>query len=148
MKKRTFTDTALTVALLAMPVVFVVTLFWVAREAPGLRTAHTFVVYLCWHALWAVNEARADEQLDEVELTAARFGSRWGLLGGFSFTFFLTSLPTVHPLLADLADALGRMEDRTMTGESRLFLLGGLTMFVSQLFFKSVLAAAWKWSKR
>jgi hypothetical protein len=148
MKEKTFTDTALTIALLAMPFVFVATLFWVTREAPGLRTAHTFVFFLCLHALVTTKEARADEQLDEVELTAARFGARWGLLGGFSFMAFLTLLPPVHPLLADIADYLGRVEDRSMTGESRLFLLGGVTMYVSQLIFKSVLAATWTWAKQ
>jgi hypothetical protein len=148
MKERTFTDTALTVAIFAMPFVLVATLFWVTREAPGLRTAHTFVFYLSLFALVAAKEARADERLDEVELTAARFGARWGLLGGFAFMFFLTLLPPVHPLLADMADALGRVEDDTMTGESRLFFLGGLTMFFAQQIFRSVLAATWKWSKR
>ena len=148
MKERTFTDTALSIAIFAMPFVFVVTLFWVTREAPGLRTAHALVFYLALVAVGVAREVRADERLDEVELTAARFGARWGLLGGSAFMFFLILLPPVHPLLADIADALGRIEDRSMTGESRLFLLGGLTMFFSQEIFKSVLAATWKWSKR
>jgi hypothetical protein len=148
MKERMFTDTALNIALFAMPFVFVATLYWVTREAPGLRTAHAFIFYLSLWALAAAKEARAEERLDEVELTAARFGARWGLLGGFAFMFFLILLPPVHPLLADIADALGRIEDRSMTGESRLFLLGGLTVFFSQLILKSVLAAAWTWAKR
>jgi hypothetical protein len=148
MKEKTYIDTALSFAIFAMPFVFVATLFWVTREAPGLRTAHTFVFYLSLWALVAVKEARADERLDEVELTAARFGARWGLLAGFTFMFFLTLLPPVHALLADMADTLGRIEDKTMTGESRLFLLGGITVFLLQEIFRSVLAATWKWSKR
>lgn len=148
MKERTFTDTALNIAIFASPVVFVATLFWVTREAPGLRTAHFFVFYLVVVAVAAAREVRADARLDEVELTAARFGARWGLLGGSAFMFFLTFLPAVQPLLANLADALDRIEDRSMTGESRLFLLGGLTMFLSQEILRSGLAAMWMRSKR
>jgi hypothetical protein len=60
----------------------------------------------------------------------------------------LTVLPPVHSLLAEIAGAFGRIEDDSMTLESRLFLLSIVTTFVAQEAFRSVFAGAWRWSKR
>jgi hypothetical protein len=90
-KERTFADTALTLAMVALPIAYVASLFWV------------------------------------------RGGSAW---------------LRVHTLLADLAGFFGRIQDRSMTAESRLFLFAIFTTFVAQEFFRSVFAAAWRWSKR
>jgi hypothetical protein len=91
---------------------------------------------------------RADSRLDEVELAAARFGARWGLVSGVLFMIVLTLLPPVHALLAEIATAFGRIEDNSMTAESRLFLLAIVTTFIAQETFRSVFSAAWTWSKR
>jgi hypothetical protein len=81
-------------------------------------------------------------------LAAARFGARWGLVSGVAFMSVLTFLPPIHSLLAELADVFGSLDDDSMTRESRLFLLGIVTTFVAQEAFRSIFAAAWKYSMR
>ena len=148
MKEKTFTDTALGVAIVALFVAWVVTLFWVGGGAPWLRAAHILFFVIATYAVGAVAQVRADRRLDEVELAAARFGARWGLVGGVAFMTVLTFLPPIHSLLAEIAGVFSRIEDDSMTGESRLFLFGIVTTFIAQETFRSVFAAAWRWSKR
>jgi len=148
MREKNFTDTALSVAIVALAVAWVVTLFWVAGGGPWLRTAHILFFVIAIYGVSAAAQVRADRRLDEVELAAARFGARWGLVGGVAFMTVLTFLPPIHSLLAEIAGSLSRIEDRGMTGESRLFLLGIFTTFMAQETFRTVFTAAWKWSKR
>lgn len=148
MKEKTFTDTALGIAIVVLAIAFVLTLIWVADRAPWLRTAQILFFIIATYGVSAAAQMRADKRLDEVELAAARFGARWGLIGGVAFVTVLTFLPPVHSLLAEIAAAFGRIEDDSMTGESRLFLLGIVTTFIAQETFRSVFAAAWRWSKR
>jgi hypothetical protein len=148
MKEKTFTDTALAVAPVVLFVTWVVTLFWVAGGEPWLRAAHILVFFVAAYGVGAAAQVRADRRLDEVELAAARFGARWGLVTGVAFMSALTFLPPIHSLLAEIAGALSRIEDRGMTGESRLFLLGIVTTFMAQETFRTAFTAAWKWSKR
>jgi hypothetical protein len=148
MKEKTFTDTALGISIIALAVAFVVTLFWVADRAPSLRTAHILLFIIATYGVSAAAQVRADRRLDEVELAAARFGARWGLVGGVAFMTVLTFLPPIHSLLAEIVAAFGRIEDDSMTGESRLFLLAIVSTFIAQETFRSVFAAAWRWSKR
>jgi hypothetical protein len=148
MKKKTFTDTALGIAPVALFVAWVVPLYWVGDGRPWLRAAHTFFIFVAMYGVAAVAQVRADGRLDEVELAAARFGARWGLFVGFAFMTVLTFLPPIHSLLAEIAGVFGGLDDNSMTRESRLFLLAIGTTFVAQETFRSVFAAAWKWSKR
>jgi hypothetical protein len=148
MKKKTFTDTALVTAPVALFVAWVVGLFWAGDGPPWLRAAHTLVFFVALYGVAAVAQVRADGRLDEVELAAARFGARWGLVTGYAFVTLLTFLPPVHSLLAEVAGVFGRIEDEAMTLESRLFLLAIVTTFIAQETFRSVFAAAWKRSKR
>jgi len=148
MMKKTFTDTMLGIAPVALFVTWVATLYWVGGGAPWLRAAHILFFIIATYAVGAAAQVRADRRLDEVELAASRFGARWGLVSGVAFMTVLTFLPPIHSLLADVAGVFGRIEDRTMTGESRLFLLGIVTTFVAQETFRSVFTAAWRWSKR
>jgi hypothetical protein len=148
MKEKTFTDTALGIAPVALFVAWVGTLYWVGGWGPWVRSAHILFFFIAIYGIGAVVQARADGRLDEVELAAARFGARWGLVSGVAFVTLLTFLPPIHALLAEVAEAFGRIEDKTMTRESRLFLLGIATTFVAQETFRSVFTAAWRWSKR
>ena len=148
MKQKTFTDTALAIAPLALFVAWVVPLFWLGDGGPWLRAAHTSFFFVALYGVTAVAQVRADGRLDEVELAAARFGARWGLFVGVAFMTLLTFLPPIHSLLAEIAGVFGSLDDDSMTRESRLFLLAIGTTFVAQETFRSVLAAAWKWSKR
>lgn len=75
MKEKTFTDTALNIALFALAVAWVVTLIWVADRAPWLRPAHALFFIIAVYSVGAVQQIRADRRLDEVELAAARFGA-------------------------------------------------------------------------
>lgn len=148
MKKKNFTDLVLGIAPVALFVTWVVTLYWVGGGGPWLRAAHIFCFFIAAYGVGAAVQARADARLDEVELAATRFGARWGLMTGVAFVSVLTFLPPTHSLLAEVAGVFGRIEDRSMTLESRLFLLGIVTTFMAQETFRSVFTAAWKWSKR
>jgi hypothetical protein len=148
MKKNTFTDTALGIAPVALLLAWVVTIFWVGDGRPWLRAANALVFFIAIYGVGAAAQVRADRRLDEVELAAARFGSRWGLVGGVAFMTLLTVLPPVHSLLAEIADVFGGLDDDSMTRESRLFLFGIVTTFVAQETFRSLFTAAWRWSKR
>jgi hypothetical protein len=148
MKKKTFADTALGIAPLGLFVVWVVTLYWVRGGGPWLGTASTLIFFIAIYGVSAAAQVRAERRLDEVELAAARFGARWGLVSGVAFMTFLTLLPPIHSLLAEIAGVFSRIESRSMTLESRLFLLAIATTFLAQETFRSVFAAAWRWSKR
>jgi hypothetical protein len=148
MKKKTFTDTALGIAPVALGVAWVGSLYWVGGGGPWLRAANILVFFIAIYGVSAAAQVRADRRLDEVELAAARFGARWGLATGVAFMTLLTFLPPIHSLLAEVAGVFGRIEDEGMTLESRLFLLAITTTFIAQETFRSVFAAAWKWSKR
>lgn len=148
MKTHTLTDAAIGVAPAALFVTWVVTLFWVADGGPWVRAAHILVFFVAAYGFGAVAQLRADSRLDEVELAAARFGARWGLVTGVAFVSLLTFLPPIQSLLGEIAVALGRIEDRGMTGYSRLFLLGIVTTFVAQEIFRSLFTIGWRWSKR
>jgi hypothetical protein len=126
----------------------VATLYWVGGGGPWLRAAHTLLFFVALYGAAAAAQVRADARMDEVELAAARFGARWGLVAGVAFVTLLTFLPPIHSLLAELAGVFDRIRDEAMTGDSRLFLLGIVTTFVAQEIFRSVFTAAWRWSKR
>jgi hypothetical protein len=148
MKKKTFTDTALGIAPVVLFVAWAGTLYWVGGGAPWLRAVHTLVFFIALYGVAATAQARADGRLDEVELAAARFGARWGLVSGVAFMTVLSLLPPIHSLLAEIADVFSRIEDKSMTGESRLFLFAITMTFIAQETFRSVFTAAWRWSKR
>jgi hypothetical protein len=148
MKKKTFADTALGIAPVALFVAWVVTLYWVGGGGPWLRAAHILFFFIAIYGVAAAAQVRADARLDEVELAAARFGARWGLVSGVAFVTALTFLPPIHSLLAEVAGVFGRIEDESMTRESRLFLLAIVTTSMAQETFRSVFTAAWRWSKR
>ena len=148
MKKKTFTDTALGIAPVPLFVAWVVAIFWVGDGRPWLRAVLALFFFVALYGVAVVAQVRADGRLDEVELAAARFGARWGLFVGFAFMTVLTLLPPIHSLLAEIAGVFGGLDDDAMTRESRLFLLAIATTFVVQETFRSVFAAAWKWSKR
>lgn len=113
-----------------------------------MRTANILLFFIAAYGVGAVAQVRADRRMDEVELAAARFGARWGLVSGVFLITILTLLPSVHSLLAEIVSAFSRIEDDSMTGESRLFLLAVVTTFIAQETFRSVFSAAWTWSKR
>lgn len=148
MSSKTFTDPALGIAPFALFVAWVGTLYWVGGGGPWIRAVHTLIFFIAIYSVVAAAQVRADRRLDEVELAAARFGARWGLVSGVAFMTVLNLLPPFHSLLAEIAGVFSRIEDKSMTLESRLFLLGIVTTFVAQETFRSVFTAAWKWSKR
>jgi hypothetical protein len=148
MKRTTYTDTALSIAPLALFVAWVGSLFWVGDAGPWVRASNMLFFFVAAYGIGAVARVRADSRMDEVELAAARFGARWGLVSGVFLMTALTLLPPVHSLLAEVASAFSRIEDDSMTGESRLFLLAVVTTFIAQETFRSVFSAAWTWSKR
>jgi hypothetical protein len=148
MKEKTFTDTALGVAQIPLAVAFVAALIWVADKPNWLGSSLIVVFIIASYALGITSQVRAENRLDEVELAAVRFGARWGHVAGVAFVLVLTFLPPVQSLLAGFAGALGRTSGYPGAVEPRMFLFGVTCTFAAQEVFRSVLAAAWKWSKR
>ncbi len=146
--KKTLTDTALGIAPVAVFVAWVGTLYWVGGGGPWVRAVHILFFFIATYGVAAAAAVRADRRLDEVELAAARFGARWGLVSGVAFMSALTFLPPIHSFLAEIVGVFDRIEDDSMTLESRLFLIGIVTTFLAQETFRSVFAAARRWSKR
>jgi hypothetical protein len=148
MKQKTAVDTALGLAMAALIVGWVVSLIWAAQQPDWLRSAHTLIFIIVVSAVGAAMQVRADGRLDEVELAAARFGARWGLVAGVAFMNVLIFLPPFQSLLTESADAFRRFNGYPRAVEGRMFLLGMVSTFVAQEAFRSLLAVGWKWSKR
>lgn len=148
MKQKTAADTALGFVIAVLVVGWVVSMMWVARQPDWLRSAHALIFLIAVWAVSAIMQARADGRLDEVELAAARFGARWGLVAGVAVISVLTFVPPFQSLLMEFADAFDRTEGYPRAVKARMFLLGIASTFVAQEAFRSLLAAGWKWSKR
>jgi hypothetical protein len=148
MKQRTAVDTALGLTMAALMVGWLVSMIWAAQQPDWLRSAHTLIFVIVVSAVGAAMQARADGRLDEVELAAARFGARWGLVAGVTFISVLIFLPPFQSLLTESADAFRRFNGYPVAVEGRMFMLGVVSTFVAQEAFRACLAAGWKWSKR
>jgi hypothetical protein len=148
MRQKTAADTALGLAMAVLVIGWLVSLIWTAPQPDWLRSAHSILFIIATSAVGATMHVRADGRLDEVELAAARFGSRWGLVAGVTFMNLLIFLPPFQSLLTQFAGTLGGFNGFPRAVEGRMFLLGMVSTFVAQEAFRSLLAAGWKWSKR
>jgi hypothetical protein len=148
MKQKTAVDTALGLAMAALIVGWVVSMIWAAQQPDWLRSAYALIFVIVVSAVGAAMQVRADGRLDEVELAAARFGARWGLVAGVAFMSVLIFLPPFQSLLTDSADTFRRFNGYPRAVEGRMFMLGMVSTFVAQEAFRSLLAAGWKWSKQ
>jgi hypothetical protein len=148
MKQKTFADTALGITTFLMAVVFLVSVIWLAKKPYWLASAFILLATLVTWALATLMQVRAEGRLDEVELSAARFGGRWGLVAGVVFVVTLTYLPPIQSLLVELGAAFASTSGYPRAVEPRLFMFGVVCTFIAQELFRSLLAAAWKWSKR
>ena len=90
---------------------WIVSMVWVVRQPDWLRSAQAIFFLIAAYAITATIHARADARLDEVELAAARFGARWGLVAGVAFMNVLTFLPPFQSLLTEFAGTLPRSMD-------------------------------------
>ena len=148
MKQKSAVDTALKLAMAVVAVGWIGSMVWVVRQPDWLRSAHSIFFLIAASAVSAIMHARADGRLDEVELAAARFGARWGLVAGVAFMNLLIFLPPFQSLLTEFAGTLSGFNGFPRAVEGRIFLLGIVSTFVAQEAFRSLLAAGWKWSKR
>lgn len=148
MKEKTAADTALQLAMAVLVVGWIVSMVWVIRQPDWLRAAQAIFFLMATWAVGAAMNARADQRLDEVELAAARFGARWGLVAGVAFMSLLIFLPPFQDLLTEFAGTLRGFNGYPRAVEGRIFLLGIVSTFVAQEAFRSLLSAGWKWSKR
>src|SRR4051812_33787017 len=148
MEQKTATDTALGFAGAVLTVAWIVSMVWSAKQPDWVRSGLTLFFLLAVSAAGAIAQARADGRLDEVELAAVRFGTRWGLVAGVLFMNVLIVLPPVHSLLTEIAGALDGFNGFPRAVEGRMFLLGIVSTFVAQEAFRVLLAAGWRWSKR
>jgi membrane protease YdiL (CAAX protease family) len=148
MKQKTTADTALGFAIPVLAVGYVVSLIWVAQQPDWLRSVQILFFVIAMYGASTLAQVRAERRLDEVELAAARFGARWGLVAGVAFVAVLSLTSPVQSLLTQTADALDRAQGNDMAVEARMFLLGVVSTMVAQEAFRSVLATTWKWSKQ
>ena len=148
MKQKSAVDTALKFAMSVVVVGWFASAVWAVRQPDWLRSAQAIFFLIAASAVSAIMHARADGRLDEVELAAARFGARWGLVAGVAFMNFLIFLPPFQSLLTEFAGTLSGFNGFPRAVEGRIFLLGIVSTFLAQEVFRSLLAAGWKWSKR
>ena len=136
MRQKTAFDTALTFAMVVLVAGWIVSMVWVVRQPDWLRSAQAIFFLLATSAVSAVMHARADGRLDEVELAAARFGARWGLVAGVAFMNLLIFLPPFQSLLTEFAGTLSGFNGFPRAVEGRIFLLGIVSTFVAQEVFR------------
>jgi hypothetical protein len=148
MKQKTAVDTALALAMAVLVVAWVASMIWAIRQPDWVQTVQTLFFLIATWAVGPIMQARADGRLDEMELAAARFGARWGLVAGVAFMGVLTYVPPFQSLLMETAGVLSRTSGYPRAVEARMFLLGIVSTFVAQEAFRSLFAAGWKWSKR
>ena len=148
MKDKTAVDTALGLATPLLLVGWVVSLVWVIQQPGWVRSAQLLFFVIAVYAVGTTAQYRAERRLDEVELAAARFGARWGLVAGVAFMVVLMVLPPFHSLLAHTADALAGFNGYPRAVETRMFMLGIVSTFAAQEVSRALLTAGWKWSTR
>jgi hypothetical protein len=147
-KEKTAVDTALAIAGPLLVVGWVMSLIWVIQQPSSVRSAQLLFFVIAVYAVAVTAQVRAENRMDEVELAAARFGARWGLIAGVAFMAVLIILPPFQSLLTESADALRGFNGYPRPVEARMFMLGVVSTFVAQETFRSLLAAGWKQSKR
>src|SRR5688572_23005538 len=121
MKQKTAGDTALGFAGALLIAGWIGSMVWTQNQPDWVRSGVTLFFLIAITAAGASAQARADGRLDEVELAAARFGSRWGLVAGVAFMNMLIVLPPFHLLLTDFAAVLEGFNGFPRAVEGRMF---------------------------
>jgi uncharacterized membrane protein len=147
MQTRNSADTALGFALAGLVIAFVVSLTWVAQLSDWLRSLQVVSFVIAVYVVSTIMQTRAERRMDEVELAAARFGARWGLVIGIALLVILILLPPSQNFLVGFASSLESAEANTLPGDVQMFLLGIVSAMVAQEASRFVLVAGWKWSK-
>jgi hypothetical protein len=147
-QKKTFTDTALTLALGGLFVSFVVSLAWVLRLPEWQQASVILSFAAVTFGLSAVKQARLERRIDEVELAALRFGSRWGFYAGIAVLSLVFFLPPFQSFLIGVEAWFENSGSGHLPIPARMFLLGIVSTFVVQETARALITAGWKWSKR
>jgi hypothetical protein len=116
--------------------------------SPPAYTALLFGLMMAVTVLGWRREARKEKQLDELELASASFGARWGVAVLGTVALLLLFVTPLQDAIVWFDQAYGNNEGRPLPTPVGVFLLGFLFAMFLQLTAKSVLGAAWMWSKR
>jgi len=99
-------------------------------------------------ALTWLREARKEEQLDELELASASFGARWSAAVLGMVALLLLFVTPLQDAIVWFEQAYRANEGRPLPAPVGVFVLGFVFAMMLQLSAKSVLGAAWMWTKR
>jgi len=147
-QKKTFTDTALSLAIAGLLVTFIVSMVWIVR-LPSWQQASVILAFnaVAW-GLDALKRARRERRLDEVELAALRFGSQWGLYGGIAVIQLMLFVPPFQSFLVGLDTWFEENVSGALPTPAVMFMLGTLATFAAQETARVLITAGWKWSKQ
>jgi hypothetical protein len=148
MQKKTFTDTALNLAVAGLLASFIVSLWWVLRLPEWQQASVILLFTAVMFGLGAVKQARRERRIDEVELAALRFGSQWGLYAGIAVLCLAFFLPPFQSFLVGVDAWFENSGSGDMPIPARMFLLGIVSTFVVQEAARVLITAGWKWSKQ
>ncbi len=95
-----------------------------------------------WH------EALKERQLDELELASASFGARWSAAVLGTVALLLLFVTPLQDAIVWFEQAYRNNEGRPLPAPVGVFVLGFVFAMMLQLSAKSVLGAAWMWTKR
>lgn len=105
----------------------------------GLMLGVTVLAW--WH------EALKERQLDELELASASFGARWSAAVLGIVALLLLFVTPLQDAIVWFEQAYNN-EGRPLPAPVGVFVLGFVFAMMLQLSAKSVLGAAWMWTKR
>ena len=141
---RVLLDVGLVISLVAM---FAVLVNKQSFSQP-VHSALLFALMLAATVLAWWREARKEERLDELELAGASFGARWSaaVLGGV--VLLLLFVTPLQDAIVWFEEAYRNNEGRPLPAPVGVFVFGFVFAMLLQLSAKSVLGAAWMWTKR
>ncbi|WP_067600291.1 hypothetical protein [Altererythrobacter ishigakiensis] len=136
-------DIALVASLLAFGAVLIN-----RPDLPPIVTAGILIILTA--LITVIGVRRENTNLDEVELAAVNFGSRWSITVVIVFMLLLCFFGPVHngidAIFGPVAGA--RNENGPMSGVVLIFISGLLSGLVLLLASKSMLTRLWLWNKR
>lgn len=143
--KLTDSRPALDIALVALLLAFGAILIN-RPDLPSVVTAAILIVLTV--LITAIGVRRENKRMDEVELAAVNFGSRWSITAVVSFMLLLCFFGPLQDGIDSIFGAVAGARNGPIPGTVLIFISGLLSAMVVLLASKFVLTRIWLWNKR
>lgn len=115
-------------------------------DLPSFVTASILIILTI--LVTAIGIRRENTKMDEVELAAASFGSRWSITVVVAFMLLLCFFGPLQQAIDTIFGSAVGTGNGPIPGTVLIFISGLLSAIVVLLGSKAVLTRAWLWSKR